>query len=53
MSGRRTNVSEMDTAIAADRGSDGVIVETDIDPNEPTYCVCDKPSFGEMIGKIS
>lgn len=37
------------TQMAVDGGSDGVIVETDVDPNEPTYCICDKPSFGEMI----
>lgn len=27
-------------------------VDTDmpIDPNEPTYCVCNRVSFGEMVG---
>jgi hypothetical protein len=25
------------------------VVELEIDPNEPTYCICNKVSFGEMI----
>jgi inhibitor of growth protein 3 len=26
-----------------------VIEEADADPNEPTYCICNRVSFGEMI----
>eukprot|EP00118_Oscarella_pearsei_P007485 m.36920 g.36920 ORF g.36920 m.36920 type:complete len:155 (+) comp32307_c0_seq2:463-927(+) len=29
---------------------DSPIHEAAIDPNEPTYCLCDQVSFGEMIG---
>ena len=38
--------------MAVDEASEEVIHETvEYDPNEPTYCFCNRPSFGEMIGK--
>lgn len=42
---RREEVVENDK-ITIDEPS---VVEPEIDPNEPTYCTCDKVSFGEMI----
>jgi hypothetical protein len=39
--------------MAVDVGSDEVVHESEAyDANEPTYCICDRPSFGEMIGKF-
>ncbi|XP_065833971.1 inhibitor of growth protein 1-like [Oscarella lobularis] len=32
------------------RPDDSPIHEAAVDPNEPTYCLCDQVSFGEMIG---
>jgi inhibitor of growth protein 4 len=26
-----------------------MVVDEGIDPNEPTYCICNQVSFGEMI----
>ena len=26
------------------------IVDMPVDPNEPTYCLCQQVSYGEMIG---
>lgn len=40
----------------APRGTDGVItvppggMDMPVDPNEPTYCICQQVSYGEMIG---
>ena len=28
----------------------GVEADMPIDPNEPTYCICNRVSFGEMVG---
>ena len=42
----------MQSRMAVDEASEEVIHETvEYDPNEPTYCFCNRPSFGEMIGK--
>ena len=30
-------------------GKELVPVDLEIDPNEPTYCICKQVSFGEMI----
>jgi hypothetical protein len=27
-----------------------VDIDMPIDPNEPTYCICNRVSFGEMVG---
>lgn len=40
------NVSDGEGGDGIEEGS----VEDDIDPNEPTYCICERVSFGEMIG---
>ena len=34
------------------KSKDRFSVELEVDPNEPTYCICKQVSFGEMIGKI-
>lgn len=34
----------------ADRGRETSPIDPPIDPNEPTYCLCEQVSFGEMIG---
>jgi hypothetical protein len=46
--------AETDSAAGSRRGSvvsggGGSEAEFAFDPNEPTYCVCSRPSFGEMI----
>ncbi|KAG8184146.1 hypothetical protein JTE90_010188 [Oedothorax gibbosus] len=34
----------------AEKEHDNTPIDPPIDPNEPTYCLCDQVSFGEMIG---
>jgi hypothetical protein len=29
-----------------------VALDMPIDPNEPTYCICQRVSFGEMVGLL-
>lgn len=50
-SGRQTNASTNAQAAASSRDTrdETPPVEEAIDPDEPTYCLCDQISFGEMI----
>jgi len=39
-----------DTTLPADARVKAVDIDMPIDPNEPTYCICNRVSFGEMVG---
>jgi len=39
-----------DIPLPADARVKAVDIDMPIDPNEPTYCICNRVSFGEMVG---
>jgi len=39
-----------DGVLPADARVKAVDIDMPIDPNEPTYCICNRVSFGEMVG---
>jgi len=50
MRDRGSSVATLASAILPDARVLNVDLDMPIDPNEPTYCYCNRVSFGEMVG---
>jgi len=47
---RKSAVSPNKIEVPSDARVLNVDIDMPIDPNEPTYCICNRVSFGEMVG---
>ena len=47
---KKRKVRQQKSGNSIDKSGDRSPLDWDIDPDEPTYCLCEQVSYGEMIG---